>query len=461
LVAGERITTGHRIDQAERRFFMTRVLFRFQLVVVLATSAFYAQAQAVHYTVTDLGLTGHTAGPLAIMNNGLFADSVAVSSAWHATISLLGETQIDLAKTGGLGGPNSSALSVNEWGQAVGEAETANLDPNQEDFCGFGDQHGCQAFLWQNGVMSALAPLKDSNGVPGLNATAKGINRLGEVAGMAENTTLDSTCPPYNPSPTALQFQKYQFEPVIWANGKIQELPTSGGAFFVNSFSDPDGIAFAINSSGQAVGSTGTCSGLTNIGTYLYGRHATLWQNGSAIDLGNLGGIAPNFGNFAYGINRSGHVVGTSGTADGSFHAFFWSPETLIQDLGTLPGDTASVGLGISDLGDVGGVSFPADPNASPRAFIRPDGGTIVDLNSLIPADSPLYLFSACSINSRGEIIGLALDSQGNFHGYLATPANGPANPSAQLSAATRASHFEYAWNLLRDRLGSFGARLH
>jgi hypothetical protein len=46
----------------------------------------------------------------------------------------------------------------------------------------------------------------------------------------------------------------------------------------------------------------------------------------------------------------------------------------------------------------------------------------MVDLNSLIPANSELYLFTACSINSRGEIIGLALDVQGNFHGYLATP---------------------------------------
>jgi probable HAF family extracellular repeat protein len=411
---------------------MTNVLFRFQLVGALASAALYAQAPPIHYTVTDLGLTGPTAGPLVIQNNGLFADSMAVSSAWHAAISLLGETQIDLAKTGDLGGPNSSAFGVNEWGQAVGEAETANLDPNQEDFCGFGDQHGCEAFVWQNGVMSALAPLKDSNGVPGLNATAKWINRSGQVAGVAENTTPDSTCPPYNPSPTSLQFQKYQFKPVIWANGAIQELPTSGGAFFANSFSDPDGIAFSINNRGQAVGATGTCTGRTQVGTYLYGRHATLWQDGAVIDLGNLGGIAPGFGNFAYNINRSGHVVGTSGTAEGSFHAFFWSPETLIQDLGTLQGDTASIGLAISDLGDVGGVSFPANPNASPRAFIRPDGGTLVDLNSLIPANSPLYLFTVCSINSRGEIIGLALDAQGNFHGYLATPANSPADPSAQ-----------------------------
>jgi hypothetical protein len=40
----------------------------------------------------------------------------------------------------------------------------------------------------------------------------------------------------------------------------------------------------------------------------------------------------------------------------------------------------------------------------------------------LIPATSALYLLSACSINARGEITGLAADADGNLHGYLATP---------------------------------------
>ena len=153
-------------------------------------------------------------------------------------------------------------------------------------------------------------------------------------------------------------------------------------------------------------------------------------------------------------------MVGTSGTANGSQHAFFWSPETLIQDVGTLPGDASSVGLSISDIGDVGGISFPADPNASPRAFIRPDGGTMMDLNSLIPASSELYLFSTCSINSQGEIVGLAFDAQGNFHGYLATPSNGAIGPSAALSAASNSARFKNAWSVVRDHLGPMGSAL-
>ena len=440
---------------------MKSVLLRRQLSGVLAVSAFLAQsvaaqgqkAQPTQYTVTDLGLAnGSTPGqPFAIKNSGLIGGSAAVSDAWHATLSFLG-IQIDLAKPGGLGGPNSAAFDVNEGGQAVGEAETADLDANLEDFCGFGSRQGCLPFVWQNGVMSTLPLLKDGNGVAGRNAAAKGINNSGQMAGVAENTTPDSTCPAYDP--TSFQYQTYQFKPVIWTNGNIQELATSGIDSNGKAFNDPDGVAFTMNDRGQAVGATGTCTGYTAFLTYLNGLHATLWENGSVIDLGSLGGIAPGFGNFAYDINRWGHVVGTSGTSDGSFHAFFWSPETLIQDVGTIRGDSASVGLAIDDLGDITGVSFPADPTASPRAFIRPDGGTMVDLNTVIAGNTDLFLFSACSINSRGEIIGLAFDPQGNFHGYLASPSDGSGDSSDALSAAVRSSRFEYAWKVVRQRTG-------
>ena len=451
---------------------MKRVLFRCQLAGVLAASALLVEsagaqpqkAPAVQYTVTDLGLVGPSPGPIVIVNNGLIADSAAVSTAWHATLWFLG-MQIDLAKSGGLGGPNSGTFGVNERGQAAGQAETKDSDPNLEDFCDFGTRQGCQAFIWQQGVMSALPLLKDATGLAGRNANAKAINIHGQVGGVAENTTIDTTCPPYNPSPTALQFQKYQFKPVIWTDGEIQALPTSGADANGNTFNDPDGVVFRINDRGQAVGGTGTCTGFTGF-SYLSAAHATLWQNGSVIDLGNLGGVATpppstglgNIGNFAYYVNRSGHVVGTSGTSDGSMHAFFWSPETLIRDVGTLSGDVASVGLSISDDGDIGGVSFPANPNAPPRAFIRPDGGTMVDLNSWVTGNTGLYLFTACSINSAGEIIGLALDGQGNFHGYLATPSDGAEGPAAE-PLATRQARFEYGWSVARKRMGSaFGS---
>jgi len=46
----------------------------------------------------------------------------------------------------------------------------------------------------------------------------------------------------------------------------------------------------------------------------------------------------------------------------------------------------------------------------------------MTDLNTLVVGDSPLYLLTGCSINSRGEITGLGLTSTGEIHTYLATP---------------------------------------
>jgi probable HAF family extracellular repeat protein len=451
---------------------MKSILFHCHLAGVLAASALLAQSaaaqrQPTHYTVTDLGLVGPSAGPLVVTNNGLIATSVAVSKGWDAAISFQGMTQIDL---GGFGGPVSSAYGVNERGQAAGGAQTVDVD--KSDFCGTGPDSSnklyvCQAFVWQNGVMSPLPSLKDASGVAGKNSVAKGINILGQAGGVAEYGTTDDNLPPPpgSTTPTPCPSSEHQFKPVIWTNGAIQQLPTSGNDSNGNPFNDPDGVVFRINDRGQAVGATGNCAAFTF--SNLHGLHATLWQNGSVIDLGNLGGIAApppstglaTVGNMAYYVNRSGHVVGTSGTSDGSFHAFFWSPETLIQDVGTVQDDPDSVGLAINDLGDIGGGSFPAgslldQPTAAPRAFIRPDGGKPLDLNSLVPPNADFQLITVCSINSRGELIGLALDSEFNLHGYLATPSDGAEDPSAELSAAIKSARFGYAWGLARQRMG-------
>jgi len=72
----------------------------------------------------------------------------------------------------------------------------------------------------------------------------------------------------------------------------------------------------------------------------------------------------------------------------------------------------------------VGGVSLDATFSIL-RAFVVVKG-VQTDLNTLIPADSPLQLQTACAINSRGEIAGLAVEkSTGEYRGYLAIPVGG------------------------------------
>jgi probable HAF family extracellular repeat protein len=361
--------------------------------------AVLAVAQASHYSVSDLGVVGPYGQPFNITNNGLVGGVAAVTSgAYHAVIWYRGlETDIGIS---GLGGPNSLALGVNVRAQAVGEAEVSQADPYGEDFCGNGTHLICLPFLWQFGLMSALPTLGGRNGV------ATGINSSGQAVGYAENAAWDPTCP----AP-----QKYQFKPVLWTNGSAQELTVVAG--------DLEGMVWALNEKGQAAGASGSCAALSPLtGNSLQPLHALLWNNGTMTDLGNLGGTGHGFGILAKNLNNQGQVVGLSDLpGDKTFHAFLWTRSTGMKDLGTLPGDVASWGLAIDDTGVVTGVSL--DDQFNPRAFIW-QNGAMSDLNSLIPAGSQLYLATACSINSRGEIIGFAFDNAGEVHGYLATPVN-------------------------------------
>ncbi len=187
---------------------------------------------AAGYTLTDLGPVGRTPGqPFHLTDNGLISGSAAYHGKEQATLWYR-----RLKANIGMGGGNSIAFGINQWAQAVGEADTSTPDPNGEDFCGFaffGFPSGktCLPFLWQDGVMTALPTLKDENGKHGSNGDANVINSWGEVAGLAENTTLDKTCPAYDPA--LGQTQKLQTKPVVWTHGQIHELPTLGG--------DPDG----------------------------------------------------------------------------------------------------------------------------------------------------------------------------------------------------------------------------
>src|ERR1019366_7589159 len=212
-----------------------------------------------------------------------------------------------------------------------------------------------------------------------------------------------------------------------------------------------------------AVGASGNCATFNPIDLYnLVPVHALLWEKGKATDLGNLGGQTGQAGgNIALDINNLGQVVGNSDLpGDTTFHAFLWTRKTGMQDLGTLSGDVASLSISINDAGAIVGASL--DANFSPRAFLW-EKGVMTDLNTLIVGNSPLYLLSGCSINSRGEITGLGLTSTGEIHTYLATPTHGVAtSESASQGGISRRVLSDDARKLLKEqlRLGRSGARL-
>jgi probable HAF family extracellular repeat protein len=174
-----------------------------------------------------------------------------------------------------------------------------------------------------------------------------------------------------------------------------------------------------MNDRGQAVGYSGGCG--SSLGDFFTAYHAVMWQDGKPTDLGSLGGTIFNV---PLGINNRGDIVGISALpGDTVGHGFLWMKGHM-TDLGTLPGDVISFGNSINDDGVVAMQSCDATVTNCRAAILR--DGVLTELNTLIPAKSQLLLMVANSINSRGEIVGNALDQEtGATVPFLATPCDG------------------------------------
>ena len=311
----------------------------------------------------------------------------------------------------GLGGPNSGAIGINEWGRVDGIAESSDPDPNNENFCAYFTGLKCLPFVWQQGVMKALPLLGGNNGGVGP------INRHGEVIGYAETGKRDPDCRP-GVSPTGTGPQVLDYEAVVWGPkpGQMRRLRQLPG--------DTVSMALWINDNGQAVGISGTCAN-TVIPPFAAGPHAVLWEkDGSVHELRSLGGtVDPSLlavGNVGLAINNLGQVVGASALPGNTVnHAFLWSRERGTQDLGTIQDDATSGAQGINDRGEIVGSSGASVLNS--RALVWRNG-TMTDLNTLVPSDAPLYLLDADAINDRGEIAGFGATSTGELHAFVAIP---------------------------------------
>ncbi|MDR3699448.1 MAG: hypothetical protein P4L56_07415 [Candidatus Sulfopaludibacter sp.] len=378
------------------------------------------------YFVTDLGPAGNPFSQAAWLNNsGVITGVDTASDGTSHAILWYGFMLLDIGKPG-LGGPNSSAGSINEFGQVIGSAETSSKDPNNENFCGFGTGSQCLPFLWQFGTMTALPTLKGSDGDFGTNAGWGQINNLGAIAGYAENSNRDPECPGKK-AVNGTGPQVLDFEPVIWgpAPGQIQQLPPLSG--------DSVGLALGINDRGEAVGISGRCAN-TILPGFTAGPHAVLWESdGSVHDLGNLGGTVNTamlaVGNGALAINNQGEVTGLSALpGNQTFHPFLWTKGTGMRDLGVLPGDLVGAGLGMNNRGEIVGasISAPGPASGNPRAYLWRNG-VMSDLNAIVQQDAPLYLLTAFWINDSGDIVGFGATSGGEIHGFLAMPNRGAA----------------------------------
>src|SRR5205823_7004580 len=233
---------------------------------------------------------------------------------------------------------------------------------------------------WKNGTLIPLPTLPGGN-----NAEAFFTNSQGESVGVSETGVPDDTC--------LTPFQVQRFEAVKWsASGEIMPLPPlpadTGGVSF----------AFANNSAGQVVGMSGLCSNVI-LPPFVPGSplapHAVLWDaDGTPHDLTPPG--AAGVLSIATAINSQGDIVLNSLMSDGAVHSFLRTRiSDVAQDLGTYPAGAVVTIVPccrhINDRGQIVGFSIDADGNLT--ALVWPSENSVpVDLNSLVPADSPWYL---------------------------------------------------------------------
>ncbi len=275
------------------------------------------------------------------------------------------------------------------------------------------------------------------NGVGG--SYAYGINDRGQVVGTSD---ID------------VQGHSHAF---LWdRRHRFQDLGSLRGA---------NSTATAINDRGQVVGSS--------IDAFLWDRRHGLQ------DLGSLGGLG---GSAAAAINDRGQVVGGSND-----HAFLWDARHGLQDLGNLPGAVSTYATGINDVGQVVGGSYIQLPyyrtfyhgflwdaqngfqdlgnfrafgindagqvvgDSAQHAFLY-QGGTLTDLNGLLPPDSGWMLEQARAINDAGQIVGYG-SINGRTHGFLLTLDDG--DQAGVMSPATSLGLIQVA-GTLREAPGIF-----
>jgi probable HAF family extracellular repeat protein len=326
-------------------------------------------------------------------------------------------TTYTITDLGSLGGGVTRGLAINASGQVTGDSVSSRLVqvpcPPQR----YGQPKKCftnpdDAFVWSNGTMTDLgtlggtfsqgvaisgsgevvgsssgksagtggAFLSNGHGMHQLTAPAfaYGINDSGQIAGQCRNSMF---------------LQAYPC--AVGSNGAVTELTESNPnieCLYINTIIGPDiPAAVAINNNGQVLGNCFNSSG---------GR-AVVWTNDAPTLLPTLGGAASS----GTAINNNGQVAGTSETSTGAEDGFLWSNGTL-TDLG--PGFSPAA---VNDSGVIVGGQFVYS------------GGTLQNLNTLIPAGSGYQIQNATGINDNGQIVANAEDTAtGQTHALLLNP---------------------------------------
>ncbi len=367
--------------------------------------------------MTDLGaLGGYSAGlfelnragvGVGISETGAF-DPLTGAPETHAVIA----RRSHLIDLGTLGGNESWATSINDWGQVAGYASNTTPDPYAQDFSPYPSATQWRAAIWQNGSVRNLGTLG------GPDSMAAYVNDRGQVAG--ESFTNSTPNPANGGFPT--------MDPFLWQNGVMHDLGTLGGTF---------GYINWMNSRGDVVGSSDLPGDAT--------AHPFLWNGHRLVDLGTLGGD----NGVSYWVNDTGSVVGSADVPGSqTHHGFLWN-NGIIRDLPPTGGDPCSNAYVINDASHAVGADTDCQGN-NLNAMLW-ENGSAFNLNSLV-GSTPLHLTEAFYISPRGQIACIGTLPNGDSHVVLLIPGRAmardqraPASHTQALAARARDSARKYS----------------
>mgnify|MGYP000016030486 CR=1 FL=1 len=259
----------------------------------------------------------------------------------------------------------SQANGVNDWGLVVGEGRFDTEDPTK-----------CRAFI----CSASGGPMVDLGVLPGgVNSRAMAVNNSGVVVGFSETSTVKRA------------FRWTEVEGMV-------------------PLGDPPNW-FA--SEAYAISDTGIVAGEAVVSMDPPTSHATVWNGDQRIDLGVLSG---GLYSYATGVNSAGMVTGESGVT-GGVHAFLWTAQDGMMDLGLPEGFTGTVGRGINDSGQV--VGWGQGPGITAHALLWADG-TWTDLHATYFPDW-IFSYASC-INDNGWIAGYGLNASYEMRGWVLIP---------------------------------------
>lgn len=190
--------------------------------------------------------------------------------------------------------------------------------------------------------------------------------------------------------------------------GTLANDPTQGGSSY------PRGV----NNFGQVIGYSNviTLDGVSQ-------THAFSWSKDKGMqDLGTLASAyAWNSRAEAIDINEAGEVVGWSDTPSWQAHVFLWTPKNGIQDLGIVVNRNSGLKVYINNHGQIAGTRFTE--SGKYLAFTWASESGLIDLGTLsgtLGSESFVQ-----GINDRGQIVGWSDTFSGYSHAFIWSPEHG------------------------------------